>query len=94
LDTGDGQELSGGVSSQLSGTGKEDCHRDIYPYALVGRPGPWTLTVTELVGEDINQLESQILRQADLAAVSVDAVDAAKFQTRLAGPWVFHFVVP
>jgi hypothetical protein len=94
LDTGDGQELSGGIVSQLSGTGKEDCHRVIYPDALAGRPGPWTLTVTELVGEDINQLESQIFRQADSAVVSVDAGDAAKFQTRLAGPWVFHFVVP
>jgi hypothetical protein len=94
LDTGDGQELSGGVCSQLSGTSGEICYRDIYLDALTGRSGTWTLTVTELVGEDINQLESQILRQADSAAVSVDAVDAAKFQTRLAGPWVFHFVVP
>lgn len=91
LDTGNGQDLSG-LGSQLSGTSEEICYRDIYLDALTGRSGPWTLTVTELVGEDINQL--QILRQADSAVVSVNAADAAKFQTRLAGPWVFHFVVP
>lgn len=58
---------------------------------LYERRGEWTLTVTELVGTDIERLESQILRKADSAVVSVDA---AEFQTRLAGPWVFRFRVP
>jgi len=60
---------------------------------LYERRGEWTLTVTELVGTDIERLESQILllRQADSAVVSVDA---AEFQTRLAGPWVFRFRMP
>ncbi len=58
---------------------------------LYERRGEWTLTVTELVGHDIERLESQILRQADSAVVSVDA---AEFQIRLAGPWVFCFRVP
>jgi hypothetical protein len=61
---------------------------------LYDRHGEWTLTVTELVGEDIDRLESQILRQADSAVVLVDAAEAAEFQTRLAGPWVFRFRVP
>jgi hypothetical protein len=73
LDTGNGQELSGGVSSQLSGTSEEICYRDIYLDALTGRSGTWTLTVTELVGFDL-------VRPGE--------------QTRLAGPWVFRFVVP
>ena len=58
---------------------------------LYERRGEWTLTVTELVGVDIGGLESRINRQADSATVSVDA---AEFQTRLAGPWVFRFRVP
>jgi hypothetical protein len=73
LDTGNGQELSGGVSSQLSGTSEEICYRDIYLDALTGQSGTWTLTVTELVGFDL-------VRPGE--------------QTRLAGPWVFRFVVP
>jgi hypothetical protein len=48
---GDGQDLSGGAVSQLSGTG-EECHRVIYLGALASRSGTWTLTVTELVGFD------------------------------------------
>jgi len=73
LDTGNGQDLSGGVRSQLSGTSEEICYRDIYLDALAGQSGTWTLTVTELVGFDLTQPGEQ---------------------TRLAGPWVFHFVVP
>jgi hypothetical protein len=61
---------------------------------LYNRQGEWTLTVTELGGTDIERLEAQILRQADSAVVSVDAAEAAEFQTRLAGPWVFRFRVP
>ena len=48
----DGQDLSGGAISQLSGTG-EECHGVIYPGALAGRSGAWTLTVTELAGFDL-----------------------------------------
>lgn len=73
LDPGDGQDLSGEVVSQLSGTGEKDCHRVTYLDALVGRSGTWTLKVTELVGFDLVQPGEQ---------------------TRLAGPWVFPFVVP
>ena len=58
---------------------------------LYDRQGEWTLTVTEVAGTDIGGLESRINRQADSAVVSVDA---AEFQTRLAGPWVFRFRVP
>lgn len=66
-------------------------HRYAFLAPLYERRGEWTLTVTELVGTAIERLESQILRQADSAVVSVDA---AEFQTRLAGPWVFRFRVP
>jgi hypothetical protein len=61
---------------------------------LYDRQGEWILTVTELVGTDIERLESQILRQTDSAVVEMDAAEAAEFQTRLAGPWVFRFHVP
>jgi hypothetical protein len=61
---------------------------------LYDRQGEWTLTVTEMVGEDIERLESQILRQADSAVVYIGVAEAAEFQTRLAGPWVFRFRVP
>jgi hypothetical protein len=61
---------------------------------LYDRQGEWTLTVTELGYTDIERLEAQILRQADSVVVLVDAAEAAEFQTRLDGPWVFRFRVP
>ncbi len=91
LDAGEGQEVSGGSSSLISGTGEERCHRYGFFASLYNQRGEWTLTVPELVGMDIGGLESRINRQADSAAL---LVDAAEFQTRLAGPWVFRFRVP
>jgi len=94
LDAGDGREPFGVTVSRLDDAGREDCHRVSYMEALTGRSGEWMLTVTELVGEDIEGLESYIARQADSGVVTMDAAEAAKFQTRLAGPWVFRFRVP
>ena len=56
ITAGDGQDLSGGAVSQLSGTG-EECHRVISlgAGALAGRSGTSTLTVSELVGFDLAQ---------------------------------------
>lgn len=80
-----------GSVSAVDETEKEGCYRYSFLASLHDQRGEWTLTVTELVGMDIGGLESRINRQADSAAVSVDA---AEFQTRLAGPWVFRFRVP
>jgi len=83
-----------GSINAVDETEQEGCYCYSFLASLQDQRGEWTLTVTELVGEDIDRLESQILRQADSAVVSVDAAEAAEFQTRLAGPWVFRFRVP
>jgi hypothetical protein len=89
LDAANEQDLAG-IAESLP-TEKEGCYRCSFLASLQGQRGEWTLTVTELVGEDIGRLESYIASQADPTVVSLDA---AEFQTRLAGPWVFRFRVP
>ena len=79
--------------SAVDETEKEGCYRYSFLASLQDQR-EWTLTVTELVGTDIERLEAQILRQADSGVVTMDAAEAAEFQTRLAGPWVFRFGVP
>ena len=94
LEAGNEQHVAATVSRPFYESGQEGCYRSSFLASLHDQRGEWTLTVSELVGEDISRLESQILRQADSAVVEMDAVEATEFQTRLAGPWVFRFRVP
>ncbi len=64
LETGHGQEVSGGFVSRLEGVNGEDCHRVSYPNPLTSRSGLWTLTVTELVGTDLSKQPSEDVRLA------------------------------
>ncbi len=64
LDVGNGQSLFGGVVKPVNGGREEDCHCVIFPYALAGRSGLWTLTVSELVGTDLAKRPSEDVRLA------------------------------
>ena len=100
LEAGNEQHGAATVSKPFYEGGQEGCYRSSFLASLHDQGGAWTLTVSELVGEDISglesRIESQVREQDDSAAGPVGAVevDAAEFQTRLAGPWVFRFRVP
>lgn len=64
LDAGDGGALHGGVVGRLDDVSGQECQRVSYMESLTGKPGEWTLTVTELVGTDLSQIPSKQIRLA------------------------------
>lgn len=98
LEAGPVSGVSGASRSRdTTSRAARECYQHVFPVSLYDYHGEWQVTVTELVGMDVDRLEARVeeeqKRSSGEESGSVE-VHSAGFQTRLSGPWIFRFRVP